>query len=73
MMHISVHQMHFEDCGNLQVSVIQWAVDRTSCLCFNSYIKAQSADWVIAEKEALALRFPILKGKPKSTIKCNQC
>lgn len=62
MVHISPHQMNLEDCDNLQLSVIQWAVDRT-CLCSNSYIKAQSADWVIAKKEALALRFPSLKGK----------
>lgn len=59
MVHISAHQMNFEDCDNLQISVIQGTVDRTYCLCSNSYIKAQSADWVIAKKEALALRLTI--------------
>lgn len=63
MVHISAHQMNFEECDNLQFFFIQWAVDRTSCLCSNFYIKAQSVDWVIANKEALALRFPSLKGK----------
>lgn len=54
MVHISGHQMNFEDCDNLQVFFIQWAVDRTSCLCSNSYRKAQSVNWVIVKKEALA-------------------